>query len=353
MESVQPEELEVRTDGAMDRSFRPSWIDLLVDWITNLPGPSWLAFIVLFVLLGLLAHLGFWATGRQTPGSFSINIFLNQLWIVTVLFAYNYLDRDAKRALDDFRPLMNLSDEDFSKSVQLFTNLPARPVALLTVIGIPIALYLDPAFSRAEEFGANALSPFLIIGPISMSLALIFTYRIVRQLRLISQFYALASAIDLYDLGPVYSLSAHTAKAGLALLLAVYLNILAAPEVLEFASLTAVVGLLTLLALAAFLLPLRGINRRLVQVKRKLLQSTQLRIKEAFTEIEESYAASELGEISTLNSVVMAFQNQKTYIEEIPTWPWEASTLRGFISLLLLPIFIWVVQQILGRFFGQ
>lgn len=345
------DEFGPRTDEPTDRLFRSSWIDRLVDWITGLPGPSWLVFLVLFTLLGLLAHVGFWAAGQQTIGSFSLDIFFNQLWMVAVLFFHHLLDQDAKRALDDFRPLMNASDEQFSRDMYVFTNLPARPVLLLTLIGIPIALYLDPGFPSETPLRGNALSPLVLVGAISTSLALIFAYRILRQLRIISQFYSQTSAIDLYDLEPVYALSSHAARTGLTLLLAVYSNILITPEALEVSSLFILVVLLTLLASAAFLLPLRGINRRLIEEKRKLLQSTQRRIKTAFEQIDESFDVNELGEMSALNSAVSALQNQKTFIENIPTWPWQASTLRAFISLLLLPIFIWAVQQILSRLF--
>ncbi len=347
-----PEVFEPLADEATGRLLRPSWVDRLVDWIVRLPGPSWLAFLVLFVLLGLLAHLGFWAAGQQAPGSFGLDIFLNQLWMVAVLFIHHYLDQDAKGALNEFRPVMNVSDEEFASRLYMFTNLPARPVLVLTLIGIPLALYLETEFLIDAAIQGNALSPFVLIGPISVSLALIFSYRILRQLRIISRFYARASAIDLYDLDPVYALSAHTARTGLALLLAVYSNFVFTPEALEVTSLFVLVVLLTLLALAAFLLPLRGINRRLVEEKRKLLQSTQRRIKRAFGQVEERFDASELGEMSTLNAAVSALQSQKAFLEKIPTWPWQASTLRGFVSLLLLPLFIWAVQQILSRIFG-
>ncbi|NIS80494.1 MAG: hypothetical protein GTO14_09895 [Anaerolineales bacterium] len=316
-----------------------------------MPGPSWLAFTVLFILLGSLAHVGFWAAGVQPLGSFSIDIFLNQLWIVAVLFFHDFLDRDAKRALNESRPLMNASDEQFTRDLYAFTNLPAKPVLLLTLIGVPIALYIHPGISLELPLRVTTPWSLVLVGVISMSLALVFSYRIIRQVLTISQFYSRASAIDLYDLEPVYALSSHAARTGLTLLLAVYANIVISPEALEFSPLLILVILLTLLASAAFLLPLRGINRRLVEEKRKLLQLTQRRIKKAFEQIEDSFDATDLGAISTLHSAVSALQNQKAFIENIPTWPWQASTLRGFISFLLLPIFIWAAQQILSRLF--
>jgi hypothetical protein len=341
-----------QTNKTADQLFRSSWIDRLVDWVTGLRGPSWLAFTALFILLGLLAHIGFWAAGFQSRYSFSIDIFLNQLWIVSVLLFHNLLDRDAKRALEEFRPLMNVSDEQFAIDMYAFTNLPARPVLLLSLIGVPIAIYIDPGIPIELPLRVVVPWSLVIVGAISTSLALVFSYRIIRQVRTISGFYSRASAIDLYDLEPVYALSSHAARTGLALLLAVYVNIVITPEALEVSSLFILVLLLTLLASAAFFLPLRGINKRLVEEKRTLLQSTQRRIRMAFAQIEQNFDSGALSELSTLNSAVSALRNQMELIEKIPTWPWQQSTLRGFISLLLLPIFIWAVQQILSRLFN-
>jgi hypothetical protein len=343
------DEVEPRTNEAAEQLLKSSWIDHLTDWIGGLPGPSWLAYLILFIILGLLAQVGFWVSGIQTPGSFGFNSFLNQLWIIEVLFFNYLLDQDARRALNDFRPLMDASNDDFARSMYEFTNLPARPVLYLTLIGIPVGLYL--AFPSESPFRGDVPSVLVLVAVIGTSLIFVFAYRIIRQLRTVSRLYAQAQAVDLYDLDPIYALSSHTAKTGLILLVAVYSNILITPEALEVSSLLFLVVLLTLLASAAFLVPLRGINRRLVREKKKLLQLTQNRIKSAFKQVELSYDDHELGEISTLNTAVLALQNQKAFIEKIPTWPWQASTLRGFITVVLLPLFIWAIQQVLSRLF--
>lgn len=344
------EEFESRVGESTDGSNPSSWIDRLVDWIVRRPGPAWFAFLVLFVTLGLLAHVGFWVSGSQAVGSFHLELFLNQLWMVGILYFHHLLDQDAENALKEFRPLMEASDEQFAREVSLFTNLPSGPVRILTLISVPIGLYL--AFPDDTPFSGDVSSTLAVVSVISTSLALIFAYRILRQLRMVSRFYLQAPAIDLYDLGPVYALSSHSAKTGLVLVLAIHANILIAPEALEVSSLLILVVVLTLLASAAFLLPLRGINRRLVEEKKKSLQSTQSRLNQAFERINLAFDNNELGEIPILNAVASALQDQKTFVESIPTWPWQASTLRGFITLVLLPILVWGVQQVLSLVFN-
>ncbi len=39
-------------------------------------------------------------------------------------------------------------------------------------------------------------------------------------------------------------------------------------------------------------------------------------------------------------------------LEKMPTWPWQASTLRGLMTAVLLPLFLWLSQRLLERLLG-
>jgi hypothetical protein len=184
-----------------------------------------------------------------------------------------------------------------------------------------------------------------------ISLALIFGYRIIRQLRMVSRLYETTSNIDLFNLEPVYALSTHTAKTGLIFLLIVYSNLILSPDTLQFSVAFIMLAILTLIATAAFFLPLRGINKRLVDEKKGMLREIHQRIKTGFGKVERSFDGDSLGEISELRTAISALEGQKAYVEKIPTWPWQPSTLRGFLTAVLLPLGIWGVQQVLYRLF--
>jgi hypothetical protein len=36
-------------------------------------------------------------------------------------------------------------------------------------------------------------------------------------------------------------------------------------------------------------------------------------------------------------------------LARLPTWPWQANLLRGFVTALLLPILIWFATRLLER----
>ena len=340
---------------AKDTPFQRSWIDRLTEWIEMFPGPSWPTYIILFVLLGLFNHLNLWIAESLPWGTFEITFFLFQLWTIEVLFFSEFLDRDGMRALSHFRPLMDVSDDEFARIEFAFTNLPARPVFYLTLIGAPLGFYfaslIEPFSWSGIQIIISAIINLLSMG-VQFSLALIFAYRIIRQLRMVSRLYATAPNIDLFNLDPVYALSNHTAKTGLIFLFMLYSNIMIEPDTMQLSFAFTSAAILTVLASAAFFLPLRGINQRLVEVKRSALNDISQRIKSAFTKVDRCFDDETLEDMPDLRTAISTLESQKAYVEKIPTWPWQPATLRGFLSAVLLPIFLWAIQQGLNRLFN-
>jgi hypothetical protein len=50
-----------------------------------------------------------------------------------------------------------------------------------------------------------------------------------------------------------------------------------------------------------------------------------------------------------LNSALSALVAERGLLQGISTWPWEVSTLGGFVSSLLLPIVLLFVARLLER----
>lgn len=333
--------------------YKPSWVDRFVDWLHGLPIPTWITFATLFLLLGLQNQLANWLAGIDPWFQFRLINFMYQLFTVEVLFFMKYLDQDAVRALNKFRPLLDLPERQLARLEYRLTTQPSRIVWILTGLGLILGglfyyqvaefLQRDPSFSLVDLYGALGFG-------IPLVLALVFCYRIVVQLRTISDLYDSASNLDLYDLEPVYALSGHTAKTGLILLFMIYTSLLVDPQsIMNPATIFATI-MISLVGLAAFVLPLRGINRRLVAEKQSVLRRIRSRLKDAFLAVERKYDASALAEMDELGTAIENIERQIAFVERIPTWPWQPGTMRAFLSAMLLPIAIWVIQQILARF---
>jgi hypothetical protein len=340
------------TSKANTQPFPLSWVDRFIDWLEGFPGPAWTAYLGFYLLLVSLSHLAEWSFGRFPWGSFETGLFINQLFSGEVLFFMSYLNRDAAQALESFCPLLNVSDEELARLKYRLSHQPAKPVLILTLAGFILGAY---SFFSVEQFAGEtvSLNLFWIYGALGFAIptafALVFCYRIVIQLRTVNRLYATAPELDLFNLEPVYALSAHTAKTGVIFLFLVYSNLLLSPGSIMVTTTLVTAIAISILSFAAFVLPLRGVNRRLVSEKKAMLREVHARIKLAFNQLEQMLDQRALQGMPEMEKAIASLQHQKVFIDKIPTWPWQPATMRGFISAMLLPILIWIVQQVLAR----
>lgn len=332
--------------------FPPSWIDRFTRWLDSLRLPYILVVVLFYLMFVLASHILEWVYKDRAWWSFSYELFVYSLFTAEVLYFLRFIARDASNALDEFRPLLNLDEGEIERIRYRLTVLPARRVLYVTLLGIVFGIYMGFS-TQVFLSGPVELSMALIWDVsgflIADVLALLFVYRIIVQMRTVNGLYSSAVDLDLFDLSPVYALSAHTARISFILVFMIYSNLLLTPGSIRIPSNLITTIVISVIAFIAFLLPLRGVNRRLVAKKKEILSEINRRIKTAFSRLEHDFDNSNLREMDALGRALSNLQDQKTFIEAIPTWPWRPAALRGFLSAMVLPIVIWLVQQILDR----
>jgi hypothetical protein len=157
---------------------------------------------------------------------------------------------------------------------------------------------------------------------------------------------------DLFLLEPVYAFSALTSRTGVSWVVLISLTLLTAPiQAAPFPTFALLVAQLAL-AVAAFVLPLRKVNGCLVAEKRRLLADLDQRVKGALSSLHRSIDADSLAEVAQLHSAMVALTAERDILTRIPTWPWRAGMLTGFVSIIVLPIMLFILQLVLARWFG-
>ncbi len=329
-----------------------SWIDRLIQWIDRIPGPSWLFYVAALLAFALLNNAIFWVDGSLAPGSFDLVGILDSFFIVFPVALYHHLSLVAGRSFQDFRPLLTSSDAELRGLEYRLTNLPRRhgwlAVVAGTVLGI-VSVQSDPAVYRLDV--TSTLLPVVYqhvaqIFVIAAGLALII--QTIRQLRLIIELHRQASGIDLFQLAPVHAFASLTARAGIGLVIFLVFNSLLELSNISAAPLSAIV-VVGGLAVAVFVLPLLGMRNRLKAEKAQLLSVTNEAMKMTISRIHGQVNADDYENIAGLNTAMSALVVERDIIGGISIWPWEASTLRGFATTLLLPIFLWLVTRLLEQ----
>lgn len=335
------------------KSFRLSWIDRVMDAVERLPVPYWLVYLILFFLEAGLFNLIGWQGSWVKPYTLEPLNFLFPLWLWATLTFMTYLDGVAKQSLRTFAPLLEEDAETLACLEVEFTRMPAGLVLITNVVFVLIYM-LMMAFTFKPFIQLYQLGPFAawlaaITGLITFPIGGVLYYHTYRQLRLVSQTVKRVGRFDLFQLDPVYAFSRLTSQTGLIWLLMLTLTqLFFTTKLLSVVSVSLYI-IMVLLAIVTLVLPLRSVHQRLVEEKRRLLAEANQRLESKLERLHRSLDADHLDEVATIREAVCILVDEREILVKIPTWPWRSTTFVGFVTALIFPIFLVVLQIILEK----
>lgn len=337
--------------------YAASFFDHYFDWVDRLPIPVWLYYGLLYIASVILVELPFWVAGALPWARVDLAGLVGGIWVPLESGTMHYLDHLGARQIEKLRSSLGLDPDSYSVLRYRIQTMPQRPVLLLTgllLVGVLTVAILSPGTFAPE--GASAAVGWL--GAVSFFFGYItspgYIFHIFHQLRVVRKAYEQVEDINLFNLGPLHSLSVVTAQTGMAIFLLLALNYanniaLAGGEVsLLPAVIFPSVGIT--LVILVFLLPLLDIRGRIQEKKEDLLKQNGEVLQDSMQELQKRMARRELNEVPELQDGINALVLVGKQLENISPWPWNPDTLRSFLSAILLPIFLFIVQQVLSRF---
>jgi hypothetical protein len=132
-------------------------------------------------------------------------------------------------------------------------------------------------------------------------------------------------------------------------LVAAYFSVITDPTTFTNPAVAAVNGLAVVLAVACFVLPLSGTQRRIAAEKALRLSAVSHRLDAALRDLARRNDAADLSSAGDVNNNINSLLSERNLIARTPTWPWSPDALRGFSTALLLPILLWLVFRVLER----
>lgn len=345
---------ESPSNSSLHLPYPPSWMDRLVRWIDQLPGPAWMFYLLGTALLALLANAIFWIDGSLPLGSIDS---LNTIFAFTVLYwvgLYQYLTVVGTRALQSFQPLLPDQGNQVALIEYALVTLPAA----LGWLAIPLGFAFGTAtvLGSPQPFGElvpNTLIPYIadiLIMVFLVSTFFCVVFRSLRQLKMVRQLHSEATNINLLKLAPAHAFSGLTARTAVAFLVILIIGLLdpglteSGLDILAFTT-------TGLLMIAIFVLPIIGMRDRLEEEKHRLLDQSSDLLGLATDQLAKRVRANDYHGIGETKDAIEALMRQRQLLEKIATWPWDPRTLRGFASSLLLPVLIWLVTRLLEGFF--
>jgi len=184
-------------DAIVSRPFPPSPFDRLQARVERLPVPPWIFYFLAAFVLALLMHILRWLGGSLPPGSLEVNQLTGAVFPVYFFALTHYLNSFARRALANYKPLLDMGDSDYSSLEYTLATMPIR----LGLLAILFGALLGAAsfFSAPEGWGVrpsfDVLSRLaLLIAALAVqSCAMYWIFQTVRQARAID---AIAERIE-------------------------------------------------------------------------------------------------------------------------------------------------------------
>lgn len=344
------------TPWASESATRPppypmSWIDRLLQWVQRLPIPNWAFHAAVFAAAHAAATAIRVADGRSLAAALRTLPPAFLIWNVYLLAMTQWLNHVARERLTRFRSALDVDDAEYGELSYRLTTIPAVPTLLSGTAWLAVAcavfvLTRDTVASLGYprwEIALTVLSYFLGGGVV---------YHTVHQLREVSRLHARAERIDLYQLDPLHAFSGLTAQTALGWIFLLYVTRLIVPAELATSAVGATWAIVMAVAIAAFVVPLSGMQRRLAAAKRAAIAQTNERLKRLTEQTNARIDRGELDGLDLLNKASATIIAEQERLSKVSTWPWATATLRGFATALLLPTILRVAQEAIQRVMG-
>jgi hypothetical protein len=349
----------VDTDGpsstgkADSEPYAPSLVDRFMAWVEGLPGPAGAYYVALLSVLIVIVNGVGWIDGSQTLGSFDLYRSSVPAYPVFVVVLMRYLNGAARRALAEFRPALGVGDVERRRLAYGLTHLPARGTAIAMAVSVPFtvayslfALRLGGVFPRSPWLAAADTAIYLIV----FALIAVFVYHTVHQLRMVSLVHASATDVSLFRRDPLYAFSKYTAQTGICWLLLNYFSIVTDPATFVNPALLGLAVVASLVALACFIVPLLGMQRRIALEKRRHLAETNARLEATIDRIHRHAREEAPARTDELHHLLTSLVAARDVVAEIPTWPWRPGTVTGFFTVFLLPLAVSFLRVLLAQY---
>lgn len=270
--------------------------------------------------------------------------------IIYILAVAPILDRMGVRAVEAFRPLVLIDDDDFDRLVDQASRL--NPVGELVAFGVGAAFGLWVGFIGLSDEGLFWLGPCLMLtGSLMFGLLAWTIYSAVAGTRLTAELHRQPLRVDILDPTPFepigrQSLSIALVFVGGMLLSVLFglglVNVFAWPNWLLYI-------LLAMAPVLVFFLNMRDTHRVLAAEKKQQLEAVQQNIVLASRALMDRIAAGE--STGTLAAEINALALYEERLQAARTWPYDTAMLRTLFFSLIIPAAAEIVKLVSRRLF--
>jgi hypothetical protein len=327
---------------------------VLTDRVADSPIGEGLIYVAVGVLTAGALTASQWAAGSYPPGTLSST----HVALAATVPLYPWLVRRFNVAAGTaYRGLGTMVTAAEPRATELeyrLTTLPALPTflggaAVVAFTVFRIAAYPD---TLASIHVANSPMSLVVVIPILAAFAfgaIALLAKIGYQAWLIHRITTDEIAVNLLHTGPLSAFSNLTAKMSISLVAIGLVVYLSNPAYVQDP--IGLVSLLIGLGLAAFVFiwPVSGVHSELAAEKAVQRARVNERVEQVTAALHHAIEERDLAAMDPLNKAIASLEIEARLLERVPTWPWEAETLRWVAGALMFPIVLYLIQLLIAR----
>lgn len=352
--------IDAATPGQVVHPYAPSWVDRFTDWLDRRSGPAWLYYLTTMTVLIVAYLLVLWWRGFF-PAVSPVTGILLVVSTTIYLSATHYLDHAACDAMERFRPSLEAPASRVAELEYCLTTMPARTVWIVTLLGagggsVIVAMMLSGTAVYPGLFYSESIAAGFLEGTMWILVCItfgIFAYHTIHQMRAVSAIYAELTRVDVFNQEPLHAFARLAAYTAVIMMLVQYLWFTIGLTGIALAFAFAFLAVAVVLAVSLFFWPLYGIHRLLVAKKAQLQRDAGHRLEKSLQMYAEAFNQGDMPAMGNIGAAMKNAEHERQLVTSIPTWPWPPGLVRGTLTAVLLPLFIWGATRLLERFFGS
>jgi hypothetical protein len=298
-------------------------------------------------LAGVLANpfdVDFWRAGLLYPAI-----------IMYIFWSLPILRRLRDNAIESFRPLVVLDDDDFERLLAEAPMFNLRLERLALVIGAAGGLLLlrpwdYTGLSRTWSFlGARSewlILYVLIAGGLWSGVLGLGVFSSIASIRLFSRLQLHKLNINIFDLKPLVPIGHWSLGIAMVFIGGSALSLLFFPHLTPNVETLILYSMLILTPVLVFFLNMLSTRQTLVAAKKQKLDMARDNLAAASRALEQAGTKGLTEQTKAQLDSIAAWVTYEKRVKEVPEWPHTSEIRRNLALSTLLPIAVWIIQQL-------
>jgi ABC-type multidrug transport system fused ATPase/permease subunit len=312
-------------------------------WTTAVVAAVLLLLLILAAFLdGVINDLSTWRFW-QDPLS-------GMVLIIYILVVHVFMWRLRERAIQVFRPLLPLDEDDFNRLAAEVATPKRRWEWTSVLIGVGFACGLGQPWDLPWGPGELWRSVYLVITGASMNglLAWLIYDTLAGAVR-INRLSRRDLKLDIFDTEMMTPIALWSLGISLFFVGGISLSLVfgTREELLRWQSITMYVILVSVTVLI-FFVSMWSAHRAMAEAKNRKLAMTREHLVALSRELEDRRVQGQLTEMQSLASTVNSWAAYHKLVKEVPTWPFNANIVRRLIASTVVPIIVYLIKILSG-----